>query len=164
MTWWFESRYFWGSFSNDLSQPKEQSTICEQYYKAPEGTQTPRGVDNWVDSLRADRGDNREAFDACPRPRRVHNHYGPRSGWRLRGRFPLQARDRDRGVVLRVRLHKFRDSGRGSRGSPGRLPPHPKELSPRVERGVQPLEGICSSVDSLDEDEQDRLALLEWEI
>jgi hypothetical protein len=45
---WFESRYFWGSFSNDLSQPKEQSTIYEQYYKAPEGAQAPRGVDNWV--------------------------------------------------------------------------------------------------------------------
>jgi hypothetical protein len=37
-------------------------------------------------------------------------------------------------------------------------------LSPRVERGEEPLEGICSSVDSFDEDEQDRLALLEWEI
>jgi hypothetical protein len=60
------------------------------------------------------------------------------------------ARDRNRGVVLRVRLHKLRDSGLGSRGSPGCLPPHPKELSPRAERG-----------------EQDRLALpalLEWEI
>ena len=28
-----------------------------------------------MDSLRADRGDNREAFDAWPRPLRVHNHY-----------------------------------------------------------------------------------------
>jgi len=40
-------------------------------------------------------------------------------------------------------------------------------LSPRAECGEQPLEGICSSVDSLDEDEQARLALpalLEWEI
>jgi hypothetical protein len=40
-------------------------------------------------------------------------------------------------------------------------------LSPRAERGEQPLEGIYSSVDSYDEDEQDRLALpalREWEI
>jgi hypothetical protein len=40
-------------------------------------------------------------------------------------------------------------------------------LSPRAEGGKWPLERICSSVDSLDEDEQDRLtlpALLEWEI
>jgi hypothetical protein len=39
-------------------------------------------------------------------------------------------------------------------------------LSPRAERGEQPLEGIYS-VDSFDKDEQDRLALpalLEWEI
>jgi len=40
-------------------------------------------------------------------------------------------------------------------------------LSPRAERGKRPLERICSSVDSFDEDEQDRLvlpALLEREI
>lgn len=40
-------------------------------------------------------------------------------------------------------------------------------MSPRTERGEQPLEGIYSSVDSFDEDKQDRLALtalLEWEI
>ena len=40
-------------------------------------------------------------------------------------------------------------------------------MSPRTERVEQPLEGIYSSVDSFDEDKQDRLALtalLEWEI
>jgi hypothetical protein len=40
-------------------------------------------------------------------------------------------------------------------------------LSPRAERGKRPLGRICFSVDSFDEDEQDRLALpalLEWEI
>jgi hypothetical protein len=32
-------------------------------------------------------------------------------------------------------------------------------LSPRAERGNRPLERLCSSVDSFDDDEQDRLAL-----
>ena len=40
-------------------------------------------------------------------------------------------------------------------------------MSPRAERGKRPLEWICFTLDSFDEDEQDRLALpalLEWEI
>ena len=32
-------------------------------------------------------------------------------------------------------------------------------MSPRAELGKRPLERICFSVDSFDEDEQDRLAL-----
>ena len=32
-------------------------------------------------------------------------------------------------------------------------------MSPMAERGKRPLEWICFSVDSFDEDEQDRLAL-----
>ena len=32
-------------------------------------------------------------------------------------------------------------------------------MSPRAERGNRPFERLCSSVDSFDEDDQDRLAL-----
>jgi hypothetical protein len=60
----------------------------------------------------------------------------------LRGRFPLQVRDRDRGVVLRVRFQKLRDSGSGSRGRPGRLSACPQGLSPKAERGKRPLARI----------------------